>query len=85
MSITVDKTIINFFRDKITNTKKIESKCPLLLFTLFVVNNLNVRIYINMWSIKWLKDSLLPFDGFLNRLLGPFDTPIVMFLRKVEA
>ena len=41
---------------------------------LFVVANLNVRIYITKWfllraTIKWLKDSLLPFVGFFHRLL----------------
>ena len=57
---------------------------------LFIVANLNVQIYINTWfllcaTIKWLKDSLLPFAGFFNQLLGLFDTPIVMFWRKKEA
>ena len=76
MSITVDKTFLRFFCDKITNTRKTESKCP-LLFMLFVVANLNVRIYINAWfllraTIKWLKESLLLFVDFFNQLLGPF-------------
>ena len=76
MSITVDKTFLRFFWDKITNTRKTESKCP-LLFMLFVAANLNVRIYINTWfllraTIKWLKESLLLFVDFFNQLLGPF-------------
>ena len=78
MSITVDKTIIVFF---LTNTRKTVSKCP-LLFMLFIVANLKVGIYINTWfllraTIKSLKDSLLPFVGFFNRLLGPFDTVMI--------
>ena len=78
MPITVDKTIIVLF---LTNTRKTESKFP-LLFMLFIVANLNVGIYINTWfllraTIKSLKDSLLPFVAFFNRLLGPLDTVVI--------
>ena len=44
------KLSLSFFRDKITNTRKTESKYS-LLFMPFVVANLNVRIYINTWFL----------------------------------